>query len=151
MATGIFMQDYDTYSRLAFFSSCLAARHGKMPCDPTSTGEEATMTEQLEQRIYELVRRYDGVYLFKQKTLTPQIDIDSDLNFERDEAAALMEEFFSEFAVDRANFAIETYYPDEPSLAQILNPFNKREVPVVPDFTLGMLITSAQAGRWLFE
>ena len=51
------------------------------------------MTEQLEQRIYELVRRYDGVYLFKQKTLTPQIDIDSDLNFERDEAAALMEEF----------------------------------------------------------
>lgn len=39
------------------------------------------MTVEIEQRIYELVRRYDGVYLFKQKTLTPQIDIDSDLNF----------------------------------------------------------------------
>lgn len=109
------------------------------------------MTVEIEQRIYELVRRYDGVYLFKQKTLTPQIDIDSDLNFEREEAAALMDEFFNEFSVDRGTFAIETYYPDEPSLVQILNPFNKREVPVVPDFTLGMLIESAKAGRWLYE
>lgn len=109
------------------------------------------MTVEIEQRIYELVRRYDGVYLFKQKTLTPQIDIDSDLNFEREEAAALMDEFFGEFSVDRGGFVIETYYPDEPSLVQILNPFNKREVPVVPDFTLGMLIESALAGRWLYE
>lgn len=109
------------------------------------------MTDEISQRIYELVRRYDGVYLFKQKMLTPQIDIDTDLNFEREEAQALMEEFFLEFSVDRGNFLIETYYPDEPSLAAILNPFNKREVPVVPDFTLGMLIESARAGRWRFE
>jgi len=115
-----------------------------------SGGTEA-MTVEIEQRIYELVRRYDGVYLFKQKTLTPQIDIDSDLNFEREEAAALMDEFFGEFSVDRGGFVIETYYPAEPSLAQILNPFNKREVPVVPDFTLGMLFESAKAGRWLYE
>lgn len=109
------------------------------------------MTDEISQRIYELVRRYDGVYLFKQKMLAPQIDIDTDLNFEREEAQALMEEFFLEFSVDRGNFLIETYYPDESSLAAILNPFNKREVPVVPDFTLGMLIESARAGRWLFE
>ncbi|MCA1177006.1 MULTISPECIES: DUF1493 family protein [unclassified Pantoea] len=109
------------------------------------------MTDEIDQRIYELVRRYDGVYLFKQKTLTPQIDIDTDLNFEREEAQALMDEFFNEFAVERSGFLIDTYYPDEPSLAQILNPFNKREVPVVPDFTLGMLIESAKAGRWLYE
>ncbi|MGK3122981.1 DUF1493 family protein [Candidatus Pantoea formicae] len=109
------------------------------------------MTDQIDQRIYELVRRYDGVYLFKQKTLTPQIDIDSDLNFEREEAQALMAEFFTEFAVEPGSFAIETYYPNEPSLVQILNPFHKREVPVVPDFTLGMLIESAKAGRWLYE
>ncbi|MDI9220556.1 DUF1493 family protein [Pantoea sp. EA-12] len=109
------------------------------------------MTDDIDQRIYELVRRYDGVYLFKQKTLTPQVDIDSDLNFEREEAQALMDEFFAEFAVERGGFAIETYYPNEPSLVQILNPFNKREVPVVPDFTLAMLIESAKAGRWLYE
>ncbi len=109
------------------------------------------MTHSLEERIYELVRRYDGVYLFKQKTLTPQIDIDSDLNFEREEAAALMEEFFAEFDVDRGAFAIETYYPTEPSLFNILNPFAKRDVPIVPDFTLAMLIASAEAGRWLYE
>jgi hypothetical protein len=109
------------------------------------------MSDDIEQRIYELVRRYDGVYLFKQRTLMPQIDIDSDLNFEDEEAAALMEEFFAEFNVARGTFAIETYYPPEPSLGVILNPFNKREVPVVPDFTLGMLIESAKAGRWLYE
>ncbi|MDE1189717.1 MAG: DUF1493 family protein [Pantoea sp.] len=109
------------------------------------------MSDDIEQRIYELVRRYDGVYLFKQRTLTPQIDIDSDLNFEDDEAAALMEEFFAEFNVARGTFAIETYYPPELSLSEILNPFNKRAVPVVPDFTLGMLIESAKAGRWLYE
>lgn len=109
------------------------------------------MSDDIEQRIYELVRRYDGVYLFKQRTLTPQIDIDSDLNFEDAEAAALMEEFFAEFNVARGTFAIETYYPPEPSLSEILNPFNKRAVPVVPDFTLGMLIESAKAGRWLYE
>lgn len=109
------------------------------------------MTDDIDQRIYELVRRYDGVYLFKQKTLTPQVDIDSDLNFEREEAQALMDEFFAEFSVQRGGFAIETYYPAEPSLVQILNPFNKREVPVVPDFTLAMLIESAKVGRWLYE
>ncbi|MDO6409691.1 DUF1493 family protein [Pantoea phytobeneficialis] len=109
------------------------------------------MSGDIEQRIYELVRRYDGVYLFKQKTLSPQIDIDSDLNFDADEAAALMEEFFSEFNVARGTFSIAAYYPPEPSLGAILNPFNKRQVPVVPDFTLGMLIESAKAGRWLYE
>lgn len=109
------------------------------------------MSDDIEPRIYELVRRYDGVYLFKQKTLSPQVDIDSDLNFDHDEAAALMEEFFAEFNVARGSFTIETYYPPEPSLSAILNPFNKRQVPVVPDFTLGMLIESAKAGRWLYE
>ncbi|EBZ7421187.1 DUF1493 family protein [Salmonella enterica subsp. enterica serovar Bonariensis] len=39
------------------------------------------VSDTLEQRIYELVRSHDGVYLFKKKELTPSTDLDSDLRF----------------------------------------------------------------------
>ncbi|HAC6654586.1 TPA_asm: DUF1493 family protein [Salmonella enterica subsp. enterica serovar Abortusovis] len=32
-----------------------------------------------------------------------------------------------------------------------LNPFRKNDIPQVPDFTIGMLIESAGAGRWLYD
>ncbi|KKA63569.1 acyl carrier protein [Tatumella morbirosei] len=105
----------------------------------------------LEQRIYELVRSHDGIYLFKKKNLTPTTDLDSDLRLEDDEALALMDEFFMTFKVDRGNFSISTYYPPEPALRDLLNPFCKSNIPQVPDFTIGMLIESAIAGRWLYD
>ncbi|ATA20773.1 uncharacterized protein DUF1493 [Gibbsiella quercinecans] len=109
--------------------------------------------DNIEQRIFELVRKHDGIYLFKKPTLTHETDLDSDLNLEDDEALALMEEFFSTFSVDKGNFSIKTYYPPDPPLSVVLNPFKKTEpVPVpVPDFTIGMLIESAKAGRWLYD
>ncbi|EBW5567218.1 hypothetical protein DRV04_23495 [Salmonella enterica subsp. enterica] len=69
------------------------------------------VSDTLEQRIYELVRSHDGIYLFKKKELTPSTDLDSHL----------------------------------------LNPFRKNDIPQVPDFTIGMLIESARAGRWLYD
>lgn len=49
----------------------------------------------LEQRIYELVRSHDGIYLFKKKKeLTPSTDLDSDLQLEDDEVLALMDDFY---------------------------------------------------------
>ncbi|EDT0461246.1 DUF1493 family protein [Salmonella enterica] len=33
----------------------------------------------------------------------------------------------------------------------LLIPFRKNDIPQVPDFTIGMLIASARAGRWLYE
>ncbi|ECF6887240.1 DUF1493 family protein [Salmonella enterica subsp. enterica] len=53
--------------------------------------------------------------------------------------------------VDRGNFSITTYYPPEPPLKHLLNPFRKNDIPQVPDFTIGMLIASARAGRWLYD
>ncbi|APY76942.1 DUF1493 family protein [Salmonella enterica subsp. enterica serovar Manchester] len=44
-----------------------------------------------------------------------------------------------------------TYYPPEPPLKHLLNPFRKNDIPQVPDFTIGMLIESAGAGRWLYD
>ncbi|EBV3643618.1 hypothetical protein DOI86_06295 [Salmonella enterica subsp. enterica serovar Kottbus] len=55
------------------------------------------VSDTLEQRIYELVRSYDGIYLFKKKELTPSTDLDSDLQLEDDEALALMDDFFTTF------------------------------------------------------
>ncbi|ENL4581235.1 DUF1493 family protein [Salmonella enterica] len=85
----------------------------------------------------------DLLYLFKKKELTPSTDLDSDLRLEDDEALA--------FNVDRGNFSITTYYPPEPPLKHLLNPFRKNDIPQVPDFTIGMLIASARAGRWLYD
>lgn len=62
----------------------------------------------LEQRIYELVRSHDGIYLFKKKELTPSTDLDSDLRLEDDEALALMDDFFTTFNVDKGNFSISS-------------------------------------------
>jgi len=110
------------------------------------------MVDDIEQRVYALVRRFDGVYLFnnekKQKVLTVDTDLDADLNLDVGEVEDLMDNFFSMFNVQKANFNIEVYYPEEPFS---WNPFKKIEPVLVPDFTIGMLIESAKAGRWLYD
>ncbi|WP_312240703.1 DUF1493 family protein [Pantoea sp.] len=109
------------------------------------------VVDSVEQQVYELVRRYDGIYLFKKNILTAETDLTTDLCFESDEAVELMEAFFTKFSVAQGNFSITTYYPPEPPLRELLNPFRKRELTQVPDFTIGMLIASARAGRWLYD
>jgi hypothetical protein len=108
--------------------------------------------DDIEQRIYALVRSYTGAYLFnnkkKQKVLTAETDLDTHLELDVGEAEDLMDNFFSEFNVQKANFIIETYYPDLPFT---WNPFKKIDPIPVPDFTIGMLIGSAKAGRWLYD
>ncbi|HDG1670073.1 DUF1493 family protein [Kluyvera ascorbata] len=110
------------------------------------------MVDDIEQRIFALVRRYDGVYLFnnekRQRELTLDTDFDTDMTLDVGEAEDLMDEFFKEFQVDRGSFKIETYYPDIPIS---WNPFKKMEPVPVPDFTIGMLIESAKAGKWLYD
>lgn len=110
------------------------------------------MVADIEQRIYTLVRRYDGVYLFnnkaKQRQLNPDTDLDTDMKLDVGEAEDLMDEFFTEFQVEKGNFSIETYYPEEPFS---WNPFKKSPTVHVPDFTIRMLIESAKAGRWLYD
>ncbi|EJO0602991.1 DUF1493 family protein [Salmonella enterica] len=51
----------------------------------------------------------------------------------------------------KGNFSITTYYPPEPPLKHLLNPFRKNDIPQVPEFTIGMLIASARSGRWLYD
>ncbi len=110
------------------------------------------MVESIEQRIYALARRHNGVYLInnekRQKLLNADTDIDTDMLLDVDEAEEFMEEFFKEFSVDRGNFNINVYYPDEPFSWNLF----KKSTPIpVPDFTIGMLIESAKAGKWLYD
>lgn len=108
------------------------------------------MVNNIEQRIYELIRPYAGTYLFniKKVVLTPKTDLDTDLDIDEVEAEDLMNDFFETFNVERGNFKVETYYPPE---SFSLNPFKKLPPVPVPDFTIGMLIESAKAGRWLYN
>ncbi|MFH2412256.1 DUF1493 family protein [Enterobacter hormaechei] len=83
------------------------------------------MVENIEQRIYALVRRYNGVYLMnneeKQKLLNAKTDLDTDMQLDVTEAEDLMDEFFKEFNVDRGNFNINTYYPDELTCSPLIS------------------------------
>ncbi|WMY73332.1 DUF1493 family protein [Buttiauxella selenatireducens] len=108
------------------------------------------MVDSIEQRVYEFVRPYAGVYLFniKKIELTPDTDFDTDLSLDELEVEDLMNDFFEKFNVERGNFNIETYYPNVPFS---WNPLKKTEPVPVPDFTIGMLIESAKAGKWLFD
>jgi len=110
------------------------------------------VTDKLDEKIYALVRRHNGRGVFKEQELRPETDLDADLHLSKDEAESLMNEFFMQFNVSRENFSIATYYPPEPPLLAILNPFRSRRcVPEVPDFTISMLIESARVGRWSYE
>ncbi|EEP93631.1 Acyl carrier protein [Yersinia aldovae ATCC 35236] len=59
-----------------------------------------------------------------------------------------MNDFFKEFSVEKGSFNIKNYFPDVPFS---FNPFKKTAPIPVPDFTIGMLIESAKAGRWLYD
>lgn len=74
------------------------------------------MVDNLEKQIYELIRPYAGTYLFtgKEVPLTPETDLDTDLQIDEAEIEDLMDAFFTTFNVDRAGFTIKTYFPDSP-------------------------------------
>lgn len=108
------------------------------------------MVSNLEQQIYDFIRPYAGTYLFniKKVILTQKTDLDTDLSIDEYEAEELMREYFKRFNVDPAGFDIKVYYPEIPFS---WNPFKKINPVLVPDFTIGMLIESAKAGRWLYN
>ncbi len=104
----------------------------------------------IEQRVIELVTRHSGVYVFRKKkydTYTAESSLHFDVRLDVDDAEELMDEFFIEFNTTRENFNLRTYYPE---VKFSWNPF-KKQIVDIPDFTIGMLIESAKAGRWLYD
>ena len=108
------------------------------------------MINDIEQRVIALVTRHSGVYIFRRKkydTYTAESNIHFDVRLDVDDAEELMNEFFGQFNIDRGNFRLEKYYPEAPFS---WNPF-KKQIVDIPDFTIGMLIESAKAGKWLYD
>lgn len=78
--------------------------------------------------------------------------VDSSLFYKYPDAyRSVFSKKYGSLDVDKGNFSITTYYPPEPPLKHLLNPFRKNDIPQAPEFTIGMLIASARAGRWLYE
>ncbi|MFZ4834419.1 DUF1493 family protein [Rouxiella sp. Mn2063] len=108
------------------------------------------MVDNIEQRVIGLVTRHSGVYIFRRKkydTYTAESSIYFDVKLDQGGTEELMDEFFTEFNVDRGSYKIETYYPE---VEFSWNLFKKQIVDIL-DFTIGMLIESAKAGRWLYD
>lgn len=109
------------------------------------------MVDDIEQRVITLVTRRSGVYMFRRKkydTYTAASSIHFDVKLDQDDVEELIEDFSNEFNVDMSSFRLETYYPN---VNYSWNPFKKPEPVDVPDFTIGMLIESAKAGKWLYD
>nr|WP_232096104.1 DUF1493 family protein [Serratia rubidaea] len=70
----------------------------------------------------------------------------------REEGDRIMREFFDTFQVERAEFDFLKYWPYEKGLIpNFLLPKSQRVDAAEPEpLTIGMLIASARAGRWLY-
>ncbi|WP_455915113.1 DUF1493 family protein [Pantoea agglomerans] len=109
------------------------------------------MVDSIEQRVIEFVTRRGGVYMFRKKkydTYTASSSIHFDVKLDQDDVEELIDDYSEEFNVDMSSFHIETYYPD---VHFSWNPFKKSEPVDIPDFTVGMFIDSAKAGKWLYD
>lgn len=109
------------------------------------------MVDDIGQRVITLVTRRSGVYMFRRKKYdiyTASSSIHFDVKLDQEDVEELIEDYSKEFNVDMSNFHLETYYPE---VNFSWNPFKKPEPMEVPDFTIGMLIESAKAGKWLYD
>ena len=98
------------------------------------------MVENIEQRIYALARRYNGVYLMnneaKQKLLNAKTDLDTDMQLDVTEAEDLMEEFLKNLMLIEG---ILTYTPTT-LMSLFMESMQKFPVVMVPDFTIECLL-----------
>ncbi|MGB9095814.1 DUF1493 family protein [Erwinia sp.] len=104
----------------------------------------------IEKKVIALITGYSGTYSFRKQKYdiyTAESSIHFDVRLDVDEFDYLMDEYFLHFNVDKESFNISTYYPDVPVS---LNPFKKTIIDI-PELTIGMLIESAKAGKWLYE
>ncbi|MCT4701045.1 DUF1493 family protein [Enterobacteriaceae bacterium H20N1] len=104
------------------------------------------MVDSIKLKVYELVRTYAGSYLFniKKVKLTPETDLNIDLDIDKLEVEDLMHNFFEKFNVARGDFKLII------RMCLCGGIYSRKKIDV-PDFTLGMLIESAKAGKGLYD
>lgn len=80
----------------------------------------------------------------KRKAIAENTRLRDDLKLAFETAENLMEDFFKQWGVDKNGFDLSQYFhPECPGTSHIPDP----HIPL----TVGMLIESARAGRWLYK
>ncbi|MBT0729237.1 DUF1493 family protein [Rosenbergiella nectarea] len=97
------------------------------------------MVNTIEKRIYELIDTWNGITwpALKVQPLTDETSLNHSMNMDPIEAAELLLEIFEEFNLNVDDLNFQAYFAKH----------RKNEKPL----TIGMLIESARAGRWLYE
>lgn len=95
--------------------------------------------DEIEKEVFELVEHYNGfwIWLLKRYPLKVETDLNKDFRMAPEDAYELLEKYVEKFNINPKDIEFERFFPD-----------NNR-VEHVP-LTIGMLIESAKAGRWLY-
>ncbi|MBT0729239.1 DUF1493 family protein [Rosenbergiella nectarea] len=98
------------------------------------------MVDNVEERIYELVKPWNGRSwrTFRIPPLTGETSLNQIMNMDEEEAQDLLDEIFTEFNLRHADLHLSVYFPMT---------HRKDAKPL----TINMLIESARAGRWLYD
>jgi len=100
----------------------------------------------INKAIIDLVNNHTGISLTPwKKKITPEIIINLELGFFKEEAEELMDNFFTKFNVSRNQFRINSYFQEN------LGFFKRNSDAKISDLKVSMLIESAKAGQWLFH
>ncbi|MEE4481621.1 DUF1493 family protein [Serratia ficaria] len=93
----------------------------------------------IEQAVFDLVEEYNGFSLFTFKRFKLEVDTDlkTDFRMDPDDAYELLERYTEQFNINPKDIYFDKYFP--------VNKKNPRS-----PLTIGMLIESAKAGRWLY-
>lgn len=100
------------------------------------------MVDPLEQRIYELVTPYNPRRWLSNKriALNHETSLNMMIEMDEEEAYELLVEIFNEFKMNIDDLNFYSYFPKSLKRKDMDRPL-----------TVGMLIESAKAGKWLYD
>lgn len=97
------------------------------------------MVNNIEQAVFTLVEEYNGRSLltFKRFKLQNDTDLKTDFRMDPDDAYELLERYAEQFNINPKDIFFDKYFPASKKASR-------------SPLTIGMLIESAKAGRWLY-
>lgn len=102
--------------------------------------------DDLSQQVLEFVAQECGV---SKQNITADTRLVEDLGIVGDDAFELFEAYAKQFSIEPGSFIFEDYFPTEGfDLAGLLASFFRKSKPL-KTVTIGMLIASARAKRWI--
>ncbi len=100
------------------------------------------MVDQIEKRVHELITPYNPRRWLtnKRAPLTGETSLNMTIEMDEEEAYELLIEIFDEFGMNIEDINFFAYFPKSLKRKDMDKPL-----------TIGMLVESAKAGKWLYE